>query len=79
VRLLPIFACADAGVPNDAVAAALPPNPTTATTASGTAALARNVIDLLRLISLLRYGSPTLAAIGIDRITRHVVHGRENT
>ena len=57
-----------------AVAAPPPPHAATASALSGiTAALARKVMGLLRVMSLLGLGVTTLAAIRIDRITQHVV------
>jgi hypothetical protein len=61
----------------DAVAALLPPQAATARAASGiTAALARKVMGLLRVMSLLRLGRSTVAATGGYRITHRVVRDR---
>jgi hypothetical protein len=53
--------------------------PTTARAVSGiTAALARKVMGVRRVMSLLRLGRSTVAATGGDRITRRVVRIPEN-
>jgi hypothetical protein len=65
-----------------AAVAALPPPPhaAMARAASGiTAALARKVMGLLRVMSLLRMGRSTFARHGGARITRRVVRDRTNS
>jgi hypothetical protein len=68
----------------DAVAAvaAPPPPPHAATvraTSGITAALARKVMGLLRVMSLLRLGRSTVAASGVHRIIQRVVRNRETS
>ena len=64
----------------DAVAAPPPPQAATARAVSGiTAALARKVMGLLRVMSLLRLGRSTLAATRDHRITQCIVRNRKTS
>jgi hypothetical protein len=72
-----VFEAAGGG---DAVATPPLPHAATARAASGiTAALARNVMGLLRVMSLLRKGASTVAATSGYRITQRVVLHRKNS